>query len=576
MADIRYSIEVLHPPGLPLTRRQLAVGRFVLGRSSSCDLPLEARGVSREHVALQVLEDGGICLSDLGSTNGSLLDGKRFHERAISGDFVLELGEVRLRFREHEPELGALAFRTGPQMAPTKEAMASANDDEPQTQVDSQFRRLRESLSSFLIINPTQAPLSALLGAALPALGARALCLRDAAGRVLAAAGESGMTLRDWIKTEALSLAMDAECQPSAATERALRQLLNWWSVETGQIQAKPEATPVFPGVASEHSPLKTSLRALARVAKTRVGVLILGESGTGKELVARWVHACSARAAGPFIAINCAALPRDLLEAELFGIEKGAATGVDARPGVFERAHGGTLFLDELGDMPPETQVRLLRAVEDGRIHRVGGKRLMEVDVRLVAATHADLQQAIESKQFRLDLFHRVAGFEVLLPPLRERVADIAPLAFHFFAAALQQNGTRSPGMTEAALRCLQHWHWPGNVRELRQAIEGATATLLDGEALDAQHLPPRIARRTEPSAASSNHSSESAVLSLAEAVARAERLALERALHAAGDVPELAWGLLGIGKTTFYKKLKEHRIQREHDDSDGMEASP
>lgn len=567
MSDLRFSIDVLQPSTLQLPRAQLGAGRWVLGRGAGCELPIEARGVSREHVAIDVHADGGATLADLGSTNGSRLDGQRFKVRAVSGEFVLELGEVRLRFREHLPELGALAFRAPDHDAASALADPPAADDitPTRTRLNTPLHRLREAVSAHLTVGGDLARVSAVLADALAPLQARALCLRDGSGRVLGYAGATDAPLTRWVESDDLMLDIDAQRPPDAASREAVRHLLRWWGVAAVAPASRAVAAADFPGIVGPDSPMLTPLRGLARVARSRVGVLILGESGTGKELVARWVHDSSPRAAGPFVAINCAALPRDLLEAELFGIEKGAATGVEARAGVFERAHGGTLFLDELGDMPLETQVRLLRAVEDGRIHRVGGKRLLEVDVRLVAATHADLQAAIEAQQFRLDLFHRIAGFEVSLPALRERPADIAPLAFHFFAQALETGRTRSPGMTEAALRCLRGWHWPGNVRELRQAIEGATALLADGEALDAEHLPARLrdalSRATpEPS----ERAEQDVPLTLADAVAGAERRALLRALSQAGEDPEAAWTLLGVGKTTFYKKLKEHGIQR------------
>jgi DNA-binding NtrC family response regulator len=519
-------------------------------------------------VAIEVLADGGATVRDLGSTNGTRVDGQRVSARAVGGDFVLELGEARLRFREHDAELGALAYRAPGAQDATARTEAGAALEAAQatrTRLDTQLQRLREALRAQLDLRAGLSRASAVLAAARTALDARALSLRDAAGCVLAAAGEPGLDERVWIQDERLQLCVDRECQPADSTTEALRQWLRWWGVAPVAPAPAVTAAPTFPGVVASGSPLQTVLRGLARVARSRVGILILGESGTGKELVARWVHDSSPRACGPFVAINCAALPRDLLEAELFGIEKGAATGVEARAGVFERAHGGTLFLDELGDMPLETQVRLLRAVEDGRIHRVGGKRLLEVDVRLLAATHTDLHQAMDEGRFRLDLFHRIAGFELTLPPLRERPGDVPPLAFHFFARALADNGTRSPGMTEAALRCLRGWHWPGNVRELRQAVEGAAALLADGEALDALHLPARLQQAPGLAAAARPAPGLAATGTLAEAVAEAERAAVLGALAAAGDDPEAAWTQLGIGKTTFYKKLKELGIPRE-----------
>ena len=193
--------------------------------------------------------------------------------------------------------------------------------------------------------------------------------------------------------------------------------------------------------------------RRAGKVARGEVPVLILGESGSGKEVMARWLHARSRRAAGPFLAVNCAALPKELLESELFGIEKGVATGVEARPGLLERGSGGTVFLDEVGDMAPETQAKVLRMLENPTLFRVGGRTPVQVDVRFVAATNRDLEALVEEGGFRRDLYHRLAAFEVKLPPLRERREEIPALAARFFHRELAKSGAASPGITRAAL---------------------------------------------------------------------------------------------------------------------------
>jgi transcriptional regulator with PAS, ATPase and Fis domain len=280
------------------------------------------------------------------------------------------------------------------------------------------------------------------------------------------------------------------------------------------------------------------------------VAVLILGESGSGKEVLARWLHARSRRAAGPFLAVNCAALPRELLEAELFGIEKGVATGVEARPGLLERANGGAVFLDEVGDMAPETQAKMLRVLESTSLYRVGGKQPVQVDVRFLAATNRDLDALVEQGGFRRDLFHRLAAFQVRLPPLRERRAEIPSLAARFFHRELEKNGLASPGITRAALGALVRHPWPGNVRELQNEIAKAALLLEPGEPLDLQHLSPRI-RAAE--------SAPPAPLTLEETVRRAEREAFAVALAAAEGDAGRAMELLGVSRTTYYRKLKE-----------------
>jgi two-component system nitrogen regulation response regulator NtrX len=210
------------------------------------------------------------------------------------------------------------------------------------------------------------------------------------------------------------------------------------------------------------------------RVAAGESRVCILGETGTGKELVARAVHERSPRRQGPFVAVNCAAVPQELIESELFGHEKGAFTGAAMRhTGKFEQAHRGTLFLDEIGDMPQVMQAKLLRVLEEGEIERVGGGRPLRVDVRVLVATHRDLQEQVNNGTFRQDLFHRVFVFPITLPPLRERQGDIPVLVEHFAAAVSRQNGWKPKPFAPGAVRMLEQYGWPGNVRELRNSVE-------------------------------------------------------------------------------------------------------
>src|SRR5512146_1227604 len=210
------------------------------------------------------------------------------------------------------------------------------------------------------------------------------------------------------------------------------------------------------------------------RVAASETRVCILGETGTGKELVARTLHERSPRREGPFVTLNCAAVPAELIESELFGHEKGSFTGAAARHvGKFEQAHRGTLFLDEIGDMPLTMQAKLLRVLEEGEVERIGGGTPVPVDVRVIVATHRNLEELVQQGKFRQDLFHRVYVFPLLLPPLRERADDIPALVEHFAAQVAQLNGWKPAQFTPEALRDLQTYRWPGNVRELRNVVE-------------------------------------------------------------------------------------------------------
>jgi transcriptional regulator with GAF, ATPase, and Fis domain len=219
----------------------------------------------------------------------------------------------------------------------------------------------------------------------------------------------------------------------------------------------------------------------VARVADSQASVIIRGESGTGKEMVARLIHGNSPRKDGPFVAINCAALPETLLESELFGIERGVATGVEARPGKFELAKGGTIFLDEIGDIPLTLQAKLLRVLQEREVEKLGGRRRIPVDVRILSATHRNLEEMIERSEFRQDLYYRLKVVEIALPPLRERKDDIPKLVRFFLDKYGKREGLRDVRITQEALQKLMRYPFPGNVRELENLIEGALALTTD-----------------------------------------------------------------------------------------------
>ncbi len=245
-----------------------------------------------------------------------------------------------------------------------------------------------------------------------------------------------------------------------------------------------------FPRIVGEAPALVRAAREVQQVAARPTTVLLLGESGTGKELFARAIHRLSGRAEGPFVAVNCAAIPETLIENELFGHERGAYTGADARrAGRFELAHGGTLFLDEVGELPLAVQSKLLRALETGAITRLGGSVEIDVDVRVVAATNRDLPEAVASRQFREDLYFRLAVFPVRIPPLRERRADVALLARQFAATSGVEIRGRALEISAEALRRLEEYSWPGNVRELQNCIERA-CILTDGSEIGPDDL--------------------------------------------------------------------------------------
>jgi two-component system response regulator HydG len=297
-----------------------------------------------------------------------------------------------------------------------------------------------------------------------------------------------------------------------------------------------------FGELVGSSEPMREVYRLIEAVAPSVASVLVLGESGTGKELVARALHQKSDRAKGPFYALNCAALPKEILENELFGHEKGAFTGsTNEKTGAFENASGGTLFLDEVAEMPPDIQVKLLRALESRSVRRLGGKKEIAVDIRIVAATNKDVQQAMADGELREDLYYRLGVVEFVLPPLRERGADIVLLAETFLARFSKQNGKRLQGFDDGALAWLAGYHWPGNVRELKNAVERAVI-LARGKTVAADDLAPRHLKQT------GEHALPPLTLPVGASVAEARRqLALRTLAQFGGDVARTA-AVLGL----------------------------
>lgn len=312
-----------------------------------------------------------------------------------------------------------------------------------------------------------------------------------------------------------------------------------------------------FEDLIGEDPKFTESIGIAKRVARTDSTLLIMGESGTGKDLFAQAIHNASPRRDGPFVAINCAALPRDLVESELFGYEEGAFTGAKrgGRPGKFELASGGTLFLDEIGDIPLETQASLLRVLEEKQVIRIGGHTPVPIQVRFIAATNKDIAKLVNEGHFRLDLFHRLSVVNLFIPPLRERGDDVLLLARYFLRRVSGQLGYEQVVMNPSIKQVLLEYHWPGNVRELQNAIEQALHLAEDGT-LQLEHFPARIC-------VPRSHSMRPAMAEKGHSLAEVERMAIVQALEVyQGNVSKVA-AFLGIGRTTLYRKLKRYAIE-------------
>ncbi|RME35381.1 MAG: nitrogen regulation protein NR(I) [Gammaproteobacteria bacterium] len=335
-------------------------------------------------------------------------------------------------------------------------------------------------------------------------------------------------------------------------------------SAETG------EEVPQVSGIVGAAPAMQELFRAIGRLSNSGINVLITGESGTGKELVASALHQHSPRSEGPFIAINTAAIPRELLESELFGHERGAFTGATSRRiGRFEQAHGGTLFLDEIGDMSPELQTRLLRVLATGEFYRVGGHEPVAVDVRVIAATHQDLERRVAEGGFREDLFHRLNVIRLQIPPLRERREDIPLLCAHFLSHAAAELGVKRKELSAEALQRMEAFSWPGNVRQLQNVCRWVTV-MAPSEVVLAEDLPPELeqeddgaepaggweqalARWLELQAAAGTRELATPV------IAQVERLLIEAALRRTGGHRQEAARLLGWGRNTLTRKIRE-----------------
>jgi two-component system nitrogen regulation response regulator NtrX len=298
----------------------------------------------------------------------------------------------------------------------------------------------------------------------------------------------------------------------------------------------------------------------VAKVAPTNARVLIMGENGSGKELVARLIHELSSRSTGPFVDVNCAAIPKELLESELFGHERGSFTGAtEQRKGKFEQADGGTLFLDEVGDMSLDAQAKVLRGIEEQRVQRVGGTEGIPVDVRLVAATNKDLEQEVEAGTFREDLYYRLAVVPVRVPPLRERTEDVPLLAAHFLAHFAADLGRAPPRLTDKALDWLQRRAWPGNVRQLRNLMERASI-LVETDTIDVRDL----ASLTGPGATGTSPMDVFRTCETYEEFKlTSERLFLQQHLEANEWNVKRTAESLGMQRSNLYKKIERHGLK-------------
>ena len=356
------------------------------------------------------------------------------------------------------------------------------------------------------------------------------------------------------VEVDALAIALDR-----AREHRSLRR-------EVRQLRREIRGRDGGDLLSGESDAMRTLRRLVDRVAVSEASVLIRGETGTGKEVVARAIHSRSPRAGKPFVALSCAALPEALLESELFGHVRGAFTGAnERRPGLFLQATGGTLFLDEIGEMPMALQVKLLRVLQERSVRPVGGDREVPIDVRILSATHRELEEAIAEGRFREDLWFRLNVIQLDIPPLRDRGHDVLALAQRFVQEFAQRSGGTVRGISPEAARRLLAWSWPGNVRELRNCIERAVA-LTTREEIGVEDLPPRVREiATQPGS--------TAVLTagVLEPLAELERRHVLHVLDAVGGRRGEAARILGLDRKTLYRRLNEWAVRADPPTDEG-----
>ncbi len=553
-------------------RSPLQKGENVLGSDSGCHVCLVSDTVSRRHAVIRVLGDR-VEVEDLGSQNGTYIGPRRVLRETVSPGTLLTLGMVPVRIEEvqdRDLEVG-ISLQEPPALKPKdiapkgSTATLKALDVFTLHDIPLLVRKLRAGAGRTQMAAAVGSAFFHTLHCSSVEISAQASSSGAKKGSPTQDMNEGVLFQASREKESDLSYAENHDgdvtmrigfsTSSSARTYQpliraALDLILLADNVATTPLRiSKPvSAAPPFPEPASIVTSVIQIYEEALQVARGEVSVLIRGESGTGKEVLARYIHAASRRAEGPFVPLNCAALPRDLLESELFGIERGVATGVEQRAGKFEAANEGTLFLDEIADMTLETQARILRALQEREVYRLGGHQPRPARVRVLAATNRDLNELIRQGNFRSDLYHRIATWSVELPPLRNRRADIPNLAAHFLSREAASRGLRIAGISRAAIEVLTGHSWPGNIRELENEISKAVLFIHDGELLDTGRLNPEIISQTNGKTGPS----------LKEVLEHVEKEQIRLALSESKQNVSAAAKKLDIGLVTLYRRMK------------------
>ena len=519
------------------TRELPSKGSWVIGRAEDAEISIDHVAVSRRHAVLHL--GARVRLEDAGSANGTRVRGARIGSGAsvelLAGDTV-EIGPWTLCLA------GGVEARP-PKVWPKAYYLACLADE---------CGKARSAVDVILVD-----PAAALD----PAARARAIgadlrgeeLLADLGGGVFAVllldrSAEISASLRRAILAR---LAAAGAPQAGAGSARLGDEGTTAESLMTGAQRALKGEASISP---NQRPTMQRLERLIDRVAPGAISVLILGETGAGKEVTAQKIHERSPRSEGPFVQLNCAALSESLIESELFGFEKGAFTGaLQSKSGLLETANGGTLFLDEVGELPMSTQAKLLRVIEERRVLRVGALKSVAIDVRILSATNRDLEKEIAAGKFREDLYFRLNGISLVVPPLRERIDEIGTLAELFISRAAAADRKAPPRLTSGSLALLQSYRWPGNVRELRNVIERAVL-LAPGDRIEPHHLPmDKLSARVATPAGN-----------LEVEMQAFERDRIIKALDATGGNQTKAAALLGVARRTLINRLEQYGIDR------------
>jgi DNA-binding NtrC family response regulator len=546
----------------------------VVGRAWPADAVVRDLKLSRRHARI-TLDDEGVLLEDLGSTNGTFLNGERIERARLGPGDEAKVGSVALsaqllssrealaahsaegydRFSARLEEEVVRARTFGRPLAVLLVRGLAAEGPLHVRQLLPQVRRSLRPVDLVGLYGPGR------LVAALPETGldaALSLARALAAGRSLGSPHVLvGVAAFPGCATTAEGLVAAARQAEKNATIDAPVQ-------GPAPLPVRPEAAPIVVSPAMRHV-----FETVGRVGRTTAPVLIVGETGTGKEVVARALHEQSSRSAGPLRAVNCAAIPSTLVEGTLFGHERGAFTGADrARAGLFEQSAGGTVFLDEVGELSPAVQATLLRVLEAKRLVRIGGSEEIPVDVRVVSATHRDLEAMVEGGQFRQDLYFRLNAITIEVPPLRSRPEEIEPLASLFAEIAARESGLPARHLDPGAVRLLQRYRWPGNVRELRNAIERAVV-IAEGTTIGPDDLPKKVQGEDDgrPSSPAPANSTAPEGDGFKDRVRRYETELIVDALERAGGNQTRAAALLRMPLRTLVHKIRVYGIKKTYE---------